>query len=175
MDSSRHGGTGMTLLRPSTGSGLRGGRHHIRLRLRRGKAKMDSRLRGNDNAWCITADYYVAYHSLWGNDTDVAQNDGYFEFSALSLRMRLMHLAQAWIRVGVPLIGRVTQCRLGANVRDVFCARFFHCPPATPGWWVCCRPAWVFFVQISHVYAIIFPYKIVKQWYTIPHVAWHHQ
>jgi len=68
----------------------------------------------------------------------------------LSKRTLLMHEAQSFIRVMTPFIGRETQCKFGANARTVFCARFFHCPPATPVWWVCERPAWVFFEQMSH-------------------------
>lgn len=49
----------------------------------------------------------------------------------------------------------VTTCKFGANDRSVVCARFFHCPPATPVWCVCCLPAAVFLLQRSHVYAII--------------------
>lgn len=36
----------------------------------------------------------------------------------------------------------------------VVCARFFHCPPATPAWWVWDRPRDDFFSQSSHRYAI---------------------
>lgn len=43
-----------------------------------------------------------------------------------------MHLVQARILVMIPAIGNDISWRFGLNDRVVVCARFFHCPPATP-------------------------------------------
>lgn len=80
-------------------------------------------------------------------------------FLALSKRMRLMHLVHARTDTMTPATGSVTRWMLGANDRLVVWARFFHWPPATPVWWVCCLPARVFLTQISQLYAIGFPGK----------------
>jgi hypothetical protein len=64
-----------------------------------------------------------------------ARNNSYFVANAAFLRSnleRLIHLAHDRTRVATPFIGIVTQCKFGANDLNVFWARFFHCPPATP-------------------------------------------
>lgn len=67
-----------------------------------------------------------------------------------------MHFAQAFIRVLFPFRGKVIQCKFGLKLRSVIGARFFHCPPATPAWWVCCLPAYVFLPHRSQMFAIRF-------------------